>query len=51
MHDRIANTLIVSGALSVSTGASLLHPAAGFVVWGAFCILGGYLLALNNVRR
>lgn len=46
-QDHIANALIVSGAVSISTGASILHPAAGFVVWGVLCVIGGILLARN----
>jgi hypothetical protein len=51
MHDRIANTLIVTGAVLVALGAGVIYVAAGLIVAGVFCISGGYLLAVNNVRR
>ena len=51
MHDRIANTLIVTGAVLVALGAGVIYVAAGLIVAGVFCIGGGYLLALNGSKQ
>lgn len=51
MHDHIANTLIVFGAVLIALGAGIVHVAAGSIVLGAFCIGGGYLLAVNGADK
>ena len=51
MHDRIANTLIVTGAVLVALGTGTIYAPAGLIVAGAFCMRGGYLLAVSGVKR
>jgi len=51
MHDHIANTLIVTGAVLVALGAGMVFAPAGVVTFGVFCIGGGVILAMGNVRR
>jgi hypothetical protein len=41
----VPDGLIVSGGLSISFGAGLLHEAAGFVVAGILLIVGGICAA------
>jgi len=50
MHDRIANTLIVTGAVLVALGAGMVFAPAGVVIFGVFCVGGGYLLAVSGVK-
>lgn len=37
------DALLVAGAGAVAYGAGLLHPAAGWMVGGAFLLAGGVL--------
>ncbi len=44
---KLANTLIVVGAVAVSVGVGLWDYRAGLIVGGAFAIAGGYVLSLE----
>ena len=39
-----SDVLALAGAAAVTQGAAMLHPAAGFVVGGAFAIAAGWVL-------
>jgi len=46
----LPDALIVAGAATVSYGAWLLHPAAGFIVGGLLAV-GGGIVADSKVSR
>lgn len=47
-RDLIANSLLIYGVIQISVGVGMVYLPAGLVVFGAFCVIGGYLLARNN---
>lgn len=44
MRAAVTTMLELAGLASVTTGAALIDPAAGFIVGGASAVLVGYLL-------
>jgi hypothetical protein len=47
----VPDALIVCGAMAISSGAGIVHPAAGCIVAGALMIAGGVLASVNNRRQ
>ena len=47
----LPDLLLVAGYVSLSYGAYLAHPAAGFLVSGALLIFAGVLLARAPAAR
>lgn len=41
----LPDALVIAGGSSLSYGASLLHPAAGFITAGALLLAGGFAAA------
>lgn len=48
MKKMLPDFLLVAGAASLSFGAWLAWPAAGFIVGGALSIIAGMTLAKNS---
>ncbi len=43
--DKFSLAIGLAGAASVTTGAALLHPAAGWITGGGFALAWSYLMA------
>jgi len=41
MREVIAEFLVIAGIACVTTGAAIIHPAAGFLTFGALCLIVG----------
>jgi len=46
MQDRVANSLIIGGALAISIGAGMVYMPAGVIVFGVLALYGGIRLAV-----
>lgn len=49
--DRITLLVGLGGAVAVTTGAALLHTAAGWMMGGAFALCWSYLTARAGARQ
>lgn len=48
MRDRLTTALELAGLGSVTFGAALLHPAAGWIVGGVLAVAAGALLGAGG---
>jgi len=51
MNDRVANTMIIAGALLTALGVAMIYPPAGVIVAGFFTLAGGVKLAVTPIVR
>lgn len=49
--DKLTLAVGLGGAAAVTTGAALLHPAAGWVVGGGFGLIWSYLTARAGAQK
>lgn len=47
MNDRVANTMIIAGAVLIAVGAGMVYVPAGVIVGGAMTLYGGVRLAVT----
>lgn len=48
MDKRIATAIQIAGVISLTIGASILHPAAGFITAGILLLLAGIASAVGD---